>query len=61
MSRGPLPIKIKNCAFCGELFEYKLERAEMCRKCFKEYHNLYVWTMNHLDYKLSDFADSKEE
>lgn len=61
MSRGSSPVKVKRCVFCGEPFEYKLEKVEMCKKCTKEYHRIYVWTMNHLDYRLSDFADSKED
>lgn len=54
-------VKVKKCVFCGEPFEYKLERAEMCKKCAKEYHRIYVWTMNHLDMKLSDFANKETE
>lgn len=61
MGRGPSPVKVKKCVFCGELFEYKLKKAEMCKNCAKEYHRIYVWTMNHLDMKLSDFADKEAD
>ena len=53
-------LKQKKCEFCGELMPYRNKNKIMCDKCKKVYHRIYVWTMNNLDKKLSDFKEDNE-
>lgn len=53
--------RVKRCKYCGDIFQYKSNLAQMCPDCKKEYHRGYVHVINNFDKRFSGLSYENSE
>lgn len=53
--------RVKRCKYCGDIFQYKNNLAQICPNCKKEYNRGYAHVINNFDKRFSGLSYENSE